>query len=115
MNIVGDPKVGEPCIFVNGMYLSVFYFLCYEMYVSTYMSEDQVLEERDPDLNEEEYIKMDTMMEEHWRDVDEEGEDKKKIHALRWEIYIKEKEELIKIYFWCPFHTQKGRTFLGLV
>ena len=45
-------------MFVNGMYLSVFYCLCYKMYVSTDMSEEQVLEERDTDMNEEEDIRM---------------------------------------------------------
>ena len=40
------------------MYLYVFYFLCYVKYISTGMSAEQVSEERDPDLNEEEYIRM---------------------------------------------------------
>ena len=35
-------------------------------------------------------------MEEHWMDVAEKGDDKKNIHALRLEVYVKEKEELIK-------------------
>ena len=83
LTIVGDPEVGEPCMFVNVIYLSVFYFLCYEMDVSTDMSEDQVLEERGPDLNEEENIRMDAIREDHWRDVTEEGDDKKKMHELR--------------------------------
>ena len=43
-------------------------------------------EERDPDLNEEEDIRLDAIREEHWRDVAEECEDKKNIHALRWEV-----------------------------
>ena len=43
-------------MFGKGMYLSVFYRLCYFTYISTDMSEDQVAEERDPDLNEEEDI-----------------------------------------------------------
>ena len=46
-------------MFDNGMYFYVFYCLCYEMDVSTDMSEDQMSEERDPDLNEEEDIRMD--------------------------------------------------------
>ena len=41
------------------MYLSVFYCLCFEMDLSIDMSENQVSEERDPDLNEEEDIIMD--------------------------------------------------------
>ena len=71
-------------MFVKGMYLSVFYCLCYVKNISTDMSEDQVVEERDPDLNEEEDIRLDKIREEHWRDVSEVGGYKKKIHALRW-------------------------------
>ena len=81
------------------MYLSVFYFLCYDTDISTDMSEEQVAEERDPDLNEEEDIILDEIRGDHWRDVAEKGDDKKKIHALRWEVYGKEKEDLIKIEF----------------
>ena len=53
------------------MYLSVFYCFCYVDNTSTYMSEYQVSEERDPDLNEEEDIILDAFREEHWRDVAE--------------------------------------------
>ena len=40
--INGDPKVGEPCMFVKGMYFYVFYCLCYDTNISTDMSDDQV-------------------------------------------------------------------------
>ena len=66
MTINGDPEVREPCMFVKGMYLYLFYCLCYDTDISTDMSEDQVAEERDPDLNEKEDIKLDEMREEHW-------------------------------------------------
>ena len=39
-------------MFVKGTYLSVFYYLCYDVDTSTDTSEDQVAEERDPDLND---------------------------------------------------------------
>ena len=71
------------------MYLYVFYCLCYEMDISTYMSEDQVPEDRYPDLNEEEDIRLDAIREEHWRYVAEEIDDNKNIHALRLEVYVK--------------------------
>ena len=54
-------------MFVKGMYLSVFYCLYYDTDINTYMSEDQVAEERDPDLNEEEDIRLDEIREYHWR------------------------------------------------
>ena len=44
---------------LKGVCFSVFCFLCYDKYISTDMSEDQVAEERYPDLNEEEDIRMD--------------------------------------------------------
>ena len=40
-------------------------------------------EEIDPDLNEKEDTRMENRREEHWRDVAEEGENKKNINALR--------------------------------
>ena len=40
-------------------------------------------EEIDPDLNEEKDIRMGAIREEDWRYIAEEGDDKKKIHALR--------------------------------
>ena len=55
-----------------------------------------MLEERDPDLNEEEDIRLYEFREDHWKDAAEEGDDKKKICALRWKIYVKDKEDLIK-------------------
>ena len=75
------------------MNLSMFYCLCYTKNRYTDMSEDQVAEERYPDLNEEEDIRLDLIKEEHWRNVAEEGDKKKKIIALRWEVYVKYKEE----------------------
>ena len=46
-------------------------------------------EERDLELNEEEDIRIGEIRYRHWMDVAAEGGNKKKIHALRWEIYIK--------------------------
>ena len=84
MSILEDPEVGEPWMFVKDMYLFVFCCFCYVKYVSTDMLEGQVSEDRDQDLNEDEDIRLDPIREEHWRDVPNEGEDKKKIHAMMW-------------------------------
>ena len=46
-------------------------------------------EEIDTNLNEEEEIIMDGINNEHLRDVYEEGEYKKDIHSLSWEVYVK--------------------------
>ena len=42
LTINGDPEFGEPCMFVKGVYLSVFYCFCYDTDISTNISEDQV-------------------------------------------------------------------------
>ena len=76
--------------------------------MSADLSEEQVSEERDPKLNDEEYIIMDDTRNENWRDVPEDGDDKEKIHYLRWEVYFKEKEELIKRYFLVSVTHPKG-------
>ena len=47
-------------------------------------------------LNEEEDIRMEDIMEEHWKDISEDGDYKSNIHALMWDVYIIEKEYLIK-------------------
>ena len=48
-----------------------------------------MVEERDPDLNEMEDIRFNKIWEDHWRDLSEENKNKKKIHALRWCVYVK--------------------------
>ena len=48
-------------------------------------------EERYWDLNEEEDIIMYDTRDEYWRYIAEDGEDKKKINSMRWEVYIEEK------------------------
>ena len=95
-------------MFGEGVYLSVFYCLCYVKDVSTDMLEEQVAEERDPDLNEEENIRLDAIREEHWRYVAEGDYDKKNIFSLRWEVCIEEKEELINREFWVSVPPLKG-------
>ena len=71
-------------MFGKGMYLYVFYCLCYVKDVYTDMLEDQVSEERDLESNEDEDIKLDSIREDNYRYVAKEGEDKKRIHTLRW-------------------------------
>ena len=42
---------------------------------------------------------MEGSREDNWRDVTENGKDKKNIHKLRWDVYTREKKELIKREF----------------
>ena len=58
---------------------------------------------------------MNEIRDEHWRYVDEEGDNKKNIHDLRWELYVKEKEELIKREFSVSVPILKGGQLFGLV
>ena len=54
------------------------------------MLEEQVLEEIFPDLEKEEDIRIPDIREEHWRDVyDDNTKDRSKVHALRFDIYMK--------------------------
>ena len=108
LTINGDPPGGEPCKFVKDVYLSVFYCLCYATNLTTDYSEEQVLEERDPDLDDMDNIRFEGIREDHWRDLAVESNDKKKIHALRWCVYVKEKEELIKRSFSVSVPHPKG-------
>ena len=65
-------------------------------------------EDRDPDLNKKEDIRFNKIWEDNWRDIAEENDDKKKIHALRWDVYVKEKEELITREFSVSVPHPKG-------
>ena len=40
-------------------------------------------------------IRFNKIREDHWRDIAEENDDKKKINSLRWNVCVKDKEELI--------------------
>ena len=71
-----------------------------------------MVEERDPDLNKMEYIRFDKIWDDHWRDLAEENDDKKKIHALRWDVYVMDKEELITRAFLVSVPHPKGGTIV---
>ena len=71
-----------------------------------------MVEERYPDLNEMDDIRFDEIWEDHWRNSVEESNDKKKICALRWCVYVKEKEELITRSFSVSVpHPKGGKMF----
>ena len=93
----------------------MFYFLCFVKDISTDMLEEQVSEEIDPDLNEEEDIIIEESREENWMDVSDNGEDKSEIHALRWYVYTREKDDFIKRYVLVSFTHPKGGVLFGLL
>ena len=78
-------------MFERVVYLYFSFCLCYVKEISTDMLEEQVSKERDTELDEEEDIITYDIKEEHGMDVDEDGEDNNKIHALRWEVHKIEK------------------------
>ena len=87
-------------MFEEGMYLSVFYFLCFVQDVLMGMLKEQKREERDPDLKVEKYVMCLYERKNHWKDVLEENhQDKGEVYPLMWEVYIKEKQELLMSYF----------------
>ena len=52
-------------MFERGMCFYVFYCLCYVKNISTDIFEEQMSEERDPEPNEEEGIRMEDIREDH--------------------------------------------------
>ena len=81
------------------------------------MLEKKVLEDRDTVLEEEEddIIILDARWE-HWKDVHEDNEnERRKFHALRWDVYKKWKEELIKGYFLVTVCIRKVVTLFGIM
>ena len=73
-----------------------------------------MVEERYLDLNEMEDIRFDKIQEAYWRELAEENDDKKKIHELIWNVYVKEKEELIERAFLVSVPHPKWRQLFGL-
>ena len=67
-----------------------------------------MLEERDPDLDEEDYIKIANIGKEHWRGVAEDNEDRSNINSLKWDVLKIYKEDLIKRYFLFSIQHKKG-------
>ena len=72
------------------------------------MLQEQVLEDRDTELNQEQDNKMEYIRGDHLRYVSEDGDDKKNIHALGWEVYTKQKGELVKREFLVSVPNPKG-------
>ena len=70
---------------------SLFYCLCYVKDISTDMLEEQVWQDRYPDLNKDEDTRMEDSKDYNCRDIGEEGDNTKKIHDLKWEVYVKDK------------------------
>ena len=53
-------------------------------------------------------IRFDKIREDHWRDLAEENNDNKEIHALIWNVYVMEKGELITRAFSVSVPHPKG-------
>ena len=71
-----------------------------------------MVEDRDLDLNEKKDIRFNDIREYHCRDIAVENDDKKKIPALRWDVNIREKEELITREFLVSVPPLKGETIV---
>ena len=64
--------------------------------------------ERYTELKEEDDIRLDTIREDHRREDYEEGDDNNKSHAMRWEVYVKNKEGFIKREFLVSIPNTRG-------
>ena len=52
-----------------------------------------------------------TDREDNCKEIEEDqNEDRGKVHALRWEIYVEQKEDCINRQFWWWLCTQKGKS-----
>ena len=106
--IYGDPKVEETCIFEKGMYFLCFIFVLCSGDINGYVGGEGVGREiYGPERGGG--IRTKDIREEHWMDVYEDIEDKKKIYSLRWNVYTRKKEELTKRGFLVRFTHMKGR------
>ena len=86
----------------------MFYWLCYVKKMSTDMLEEQVSQEGESDVNQDGDIRMEDSWEEYWKYVADDGEDKKKIHALRWDVYTRYMKGFINIQFSLSIPHPKG-------
>ena len=87
-------------MFEEGVNLPVFYCFYFVKEILMDALEEYSREERDPSLEVEEDISILEDREKHWKGVVKYNiEEKLKRHVLRWKVYIKEKEELIKRHF----------------
>ena len=57
-------------------------------------------------------IRFDKIQEDHWRDIAKKNDDKKKIHALRWNVYVREKEKIMTREFLVSVPHPKGGTIV---
>ena len=95
-------------MFLEGIDLSI--FIVNE--ISTYILEEKSREQREPDLElEEDTIFLDDGENNRKDSIVENNEDKGEFHAIIWEFYIKDKEELIKIKISASImHLKEGNT-----
>ena len=84
----------------KGYYLCVYVLLQFKTEDKIDNREEQTELENDTDEEEMDDVNTDDKMEPHWRNVFEDNEggadDKALIHAKRWELFLNEKEKLVK-------------------
>ena len=80
--------------------MSIFYCLCFVEDISPDIAEEEVMEEKDPDLQCEENFRVSDDSYEKWKEVEEEDNDEMgKVNYQRLDVQTKEKEDLIKREF----------------
>ena len=72
---------------------SIFYCLCFIEEISVNIADKIVMEQRDPNIEQEEDFSIYNDREEHWKEVEEKKNlERGKFHALLWQVYMKQKE-----------------------
>ena len=79
------------------------------------MLEEKVMEEGESELDMEEDIRILDNMEENWKGVvDYNKKDRSKVNSLRWDKYMKDKEEFIKKKLLAVVPHQKGGNIISI-
>ena len=95
------PEIPEDIVEIHkGHYRCVYVLLQFKKEDKIDNKEEQTELENDPDEEEMDDVNIDDERERHWRNVFEDNEggvdEKALLHAKRWDLYLNEKESLVK-------------------
>ena len=109
LTIHGDNFCEVDNTFVKGVYFSIFYWLCFVEDISPNIAEEQVMEEKTPDLEWEEDFRFSDDRGQKWRGVGQEDNYYMcKFHLLSWWVYTKDKEGFMNRQFLVEVPHTKG-------
>ena len=101
----------------KGYYVCVYVLLQFKTEDKIDNTEEQTELENDPDEEDEYEINIDDERERHWRNIFEDNEggvdDKEFLHAKRWDLYLNNKEKLVKGKRWDLYLNNKEKLVKG--